>query len=196
MYQMAENSNNRFNKRIERRDIGTLDVLNHGDGFLRARVRFARPGVFPYVFDDGTIAYEAKLPDEIFSLSTIDSAKRVPVTDGHPDSLVSSSNYADHVRGTLGDSIMVAEGFLEAEETVFDAALIEKIKSGETAQVSIGFTCEQDNTAGEYNGTRYDSVQRNIRINHIAHVAQGRAGEDVRAYLDSQNGLAKNLKKY
>lgn len=187
---MTENSNNRLNKRIERRDIGTLDVLNHGDGFLRARVRFARAGVFPYVVDGKTV-YEAKLPEEIFSLSTIDSAKRVPVTDGHPYSLVSSSNYADHVRGTLGDSIVVAEGFLEAEETVFDSALIEKIKNGKATQVSIGFTCEPDNTAGEYNGTRYDSVQRNIKINHIAHVAQGRAGEDVRAYLDSQNGSEK-----
>lgn len=94
---MAENSS-KSTKRIERRDIGALDVLNHGDGFLRAKVRFARAGVFPYVIGGKTV-YEAKLPEEIFSLSTIDSAKRVPVTDGHPNSLVSSSNYADHVRG-------------------------------------------------------------------------------------------------
>lgn len=187
---MAENIQN--TKRVTRHDIGTLDVLSSGDGFLRARVRFARAGVFPYVAD-GVTRYEAKLPEELFSVSTLDSAKRVPVTDGHPTELLSSKNYAQHIRGSLGDTIVVAEGFLEAEETVFDSALIEKIKSGEAAEISIGFTCVDDNTGGVYKGERYDSIQRDIKINHIAHVSRGRAGKDVRAYFDSANVPTTNL---
>jgi len=47
-------------------------------------------------------------------------------------------------------------------------AVIERIKSGELRDVSIGFTYEEDRTAGEWNGTKYDFVQRNIFIDHVA----------------------------
>jgi len=46
--------------------------------------------------------------------------------------------------------------------------IIEKIKSGDLRNVSIGFTYETDATKGEFQGINYDFVQRNIFIDHVA----------------------------
>jgi len=46
--------------------------------------------------------------------------------------------------------------------------VIEQIRNGELRAVSIGFTYEEDMTPGEWNGQKYDFVQRNIFIDHVA----------------------------
>ncbi len=173
-----------------RYDHGTIETLERGNGFLRARVLIARPGVFPYLTPSGDIRMEAKLPEDIFSEITIDSAKGVPVTDGHPSiddnkGMVSTANWQKHVKGSLGDSIVIKNDKLEAMETIFDATLIDDLEAGRKVEVSIGFKADIDYTPGEFKGERYDAKQTNIIINHLAHVDKGRAGESVRAYLDS-----------
>lgn len=173
-----------------RYDRGTIEALERGDGFLRARVTIARAGVFPYLTPSGDIRMEAKLPEDIFSDITIKSARGVPVTDGHPSiddnkGMVSTANWQKYVKGSLGDSITVKDGMIEATETIFDAALIADLEAGKKVETSIGFKTDIDYTPGEFDGQRYDARQTNILINHCAHVDHGRAGESVRAYLDS-----------
>jgi hypothetical protein len=46
--------------------------------------------------------------------------------------------------------------------------LIEELKSGARRDVSIGFTYDEDPTSGEWRGQHYDSVQRNLFIDHVA----------------------------
>jgi len=177
-------------KREYRYDRATVTPVSSGDGFLRARVSIARPGVFPYFYTDGDIRLEAKLPEEILSELTIESAKGAPVTDGHPPftdgrGLVTPANWNKYVKGALGDTIGIQDNHLTANETIFDAGLIAELKAGKKIEVSIGFEADIDPTPGQLDGSRYDCVQRNIRINHVAHVDKGRAGETVRAHLDS-----------
>ncbi len=175
-----------------RLDRGTIQKTGSGDGFLRARVTIARDGVFPYLMPNGQMRLEAKLPEDIFSEITIDSAKGAPITDGHvpisEGGLVTSSNYTKYVKGALGDTVYVKDGHLTAYETVFDAGLIDAINRGEKVEVSIGFETLIDPTPGEYKGQRYDARQRNIRINHVSHENEGRAGETVRVHLDAAIG--------
>lgn len=178
-----------------RYDRGSIEPIETGEGFLRARVKIARDGVFPYIYPDGKVYREAKLADELFSELTINSAKGAPITDGHPpvsDSkgLVTPQNASKYVKGSLGDSIVVEDGHICATETVFDAALIAKLERGESVEVSVGFRTDIDDTPGEYKGERYDAAQRNIVINHLAHVPQGRAGESCRTYLDGADDVA------
>ncbi len=178
-------------KRKELRyDTGTLVLGKSENGFRRFDVKIARAGVFPYVYQDGSVRMEAKLPEDLFSPVTIDSAKGAPVTEDHvPPSdsrgLVTPENYKKYVKGALGDTITVQDGHLCASETMFDADLLRKVENGEKVEVSIGFELDIDPTPGELNGERYDCAQRNIRINHVAHVDKGRAGETVRVQLDT-----------
>jgi len=46
--------------------------------------------------------------------------------------------------------------------------VVEQIKDNTLKDVSIGFTFEHDMTKGEWNGTAYDYVQRNIFLQHVA----------------------------
>jgi len=53
--------------------------------------------------------------------------------------------------------------------------IITQIKNGSLRDVSIGFTFEHDLTSGEWNGTHYDYVQRDIFLQHVAApIAEGR----------------------
>jgi len=53
--------------------------------------------------------------------------------------------------------------------------LIDDVKSGVLKDVSIGFTYEEDDTPGEFEGEHYDFAQRNIFIDHVvAPCPQGR----------------------
>lgn len=45
--------------------------------------------------------------------------------------------------------------------------ILDDVKSGVLRDVSIGFTYEEDRTPGEWEGQKYDFVQRNIFIDHV-----------------------------
>jgi len=175
-------------------DNATLSNVKFDNGMLTAKVNLTKAGVYPYLYSDGRLVKEAKLPEEIFSTATIDSANGAVITDNHPDinqdsGLVNSSNYSKLVKGNVFN--VKQDGlFLSGLEKVFDSDLQKRILSGEQIQVSIGFEQKTDWTAGEYNGEKYDCVQRDIRINHIAHVEKGRAGEECRTILDSNKDYA------
>ena len=175
-------------------DNATLSNVKFDNGMLTAKVNLTKAGVYPYLYSDGRLVKEAKLPEEIFSQATIDSANGAVITDNHPDinqdsGLVNSSNYSKLVKGNVFN--VKQDGlFLSGLEKVFDSDLQKRILSGEQIQVSIGFEQKTDWTAGEYNGEKYDCIQRDIRINHIAHVEKGRAGEECRTILDSNKDYA------
>lgn len=175
-----------------RYDRGLAEPIKSEDGFFRARVTIARTGVFPYLTSSGDIRMEAKLPEDLLSEMTVDSAKGAPISDGHPPvtdnrGMINSENWAKYTRGSLGDSAIVHDDRLEFVETIYDAALISDLEAGRKVEVSVGFHVDMDYTPGEYEGVRYDARQRNIRINHVAHVNAGRAGEDIRVHLDSKD---------
>lgn len=166
-------------------DKGFISGYRKDDGSLVANVRLTKTGVFPYLHSDGRIIKEAKLPEELFKDSTIQSANGAVVTDSHPNGLVTSSNYKDLSKGNLSN--VKQDGiYLVGQEKIFDPDLIDKISRGEQVEVSIGFKQETDWTKGTFDGQDYDCIQRNIEINHLAHVDKGRAGGDVRILLDSK----------
>jgi len=152
------------------------------------------PGVFPYLYTDG-LKFEAKLPEEILSKTTIDSIKGAPVTDGHPvlndeKILVDSVNYQQYAKGNVSEPI-IENGEGTALITIYDADLIEDVKSKKKNSVSIGFICDEDPTGGLYNGVKYDSIQRNIIINHLACVEIARAGDATKIHVDGGTNMSK-----
>jgi hypothetical protein len=173
-----------------RTDRANFQIIETGEGFLKARISIATPGVFQYFNSDGTVINEAKLPEDILSIETLNSAKGVPITDDHPIQnnqhiLVDSKNYQQYSKGNISEP-RIENSQIIALATIYDSELIKKIKRKEQNQASIGFAYQLDNTPGVYDGKNFDAKQRNIRINHCALVPNGRAGEDIKIHIDKK----------
>ena len=162
-------------------------------GFLHAtNVPIARTGVFEYRNPDGSTDMEAKLPADILSDSTVASANNRPVTEDHPVNgngqriLVDSSNSQQLMKGFTASNAHVdkATNTVRVDMTITNPDLISKINSGKN-QLSIGFQTQIVPQSGEYNGQKYDSVQRNIQINHVAVVDIAREGPSISLVGDS-----------
>jgi len=160
------------------------DFRETSEGYLTVNVPITRPGVFPYQRQDGTVQMEAKLPEEIFSDRTIYSARSKPVTDEHPNEPVTIENHQTYSKGMSHTDSRVEDLKLYVSLTVTDKELIQKIYDGKN-EISIGFTSDVVAESGTYSGQVYEFVQRNIEINHIAIVDQGRAGPEVAIRSDS-----------
>lgn len=161
-------------------------------GYLNVkRVPIARVMVQPYRLADGSIEMEAKLPNQLLSSATVASANMKPVTDSHPDGLVTKDNSKELLKGMTASNAHVEGNMLYNDITITDAGLIDKIRNGKR-ELSIGFETEVVPQSGELNGVHYDSVQKNIKINHVAVVDRGRAGHKVRLLGDSAIAIEEN----
>lgn len=164
-------------------------------GFIHVNnVPIARVGVFPYLKADGSIEMEAKLPAELLADTTVKSADNKPVTDDHPEEFVNQSNAKKYMKGFTASNAHVDNDTLRVDMTITDADLINEINQGKQ-ELSIGFETEIVPQKGEYKGSVYDSVQKNIQINHVAVVERGRAGHSVRLVGDSAEMVDEDIKK-
>ncbi|MEG0470772.1 MAG: DUF2213 domain-containing protein [Solibacillus sp.] len=180
--------------KLQRYDTSYIkDYMETSEGYLTVNVPITRPGVFPYQRQDGTVQMEAKLPEDIFSDRTIRSARSKPITDGHPNEPVTIDNYQSYSKGMSHTDARVEDFKLYVSLTITDKALIEKIHSGYN-EISIGFMSDVVAASGTYNGDQYEFVQRNVEINHIAIVEQGRAGPEVAIRADSDAWQIKDEK--
>ncbi|CAM2949065.1 MULTISPECIES: DUF2213 domain-containing protein [Enterococcus] len=161
------------------------DFKETDEGYLTITAcPITRPGVFPYRRTDGGLSMEAKLPDELFSKTTVLSANAKPMTDDHPTEPVTAANYNKYSKGMTHNDAHVLDNKLLVSFTITDAETIKKINDGKR-ELSIGFQADVTKETGVYNGMQYDSVQRNMQINHIAIVDEGRAGHEVAIRGDS-----------
>lgn len=125
--------------------------------------------------------------EELADPECIESFKLLPWVDEH-HMLGDGPGYMPAekkgVHGVIGEDVYFDEaaGILRGNLKVFSkshAAAIDKNKP----ELSCGYRCTYDFTPGEWNGVKYDVVQRKMRGNHLASVKEGRMGPDV-AVLD------------
>jgi hypothetical protein len=156
------------------------------DGALIVDARTARTGIQTYA------GYEVGKPEipvvrvfrpaqEVFSTDTLASFAHRPVTNDHPSGMVNADNWKkSKVVGHSADEATAQDIYVRVPLMVSDGDMIADIGAGKR-ELSAGYTCDLDWTAGKNEaGEAYDAVQRNIRVNHIAIVKHGRAGETVR----------------
>ncbi|AKG66642.1 DUF2213 domain-containing protein [Lactobacillus helveticus] len=154
-------------------------------GYIHVKnVPIARVGVFPYLKANGEQIMEAKLPDDLLTDSTVESANYKPITDDHPSELVNINNSALYMKGITAGNAHVDGDKIKVDMTLTDSALIKKIQDGKQ-ELSIGFQTDVVPVKGTFNGMQYDLAQKNIQINHVAVVRRGRAGHSVRLTGDS-----------
>lgn len=167
-------------------DRGTLKKPTKLDnGWLRIEGRLTRTGVFTYRNDDGSLRRELRLPDEVFKADSVQSFALAPVTDEHPPRFLDSKNTKDFARGSVAGTLRRDGEFIAGELLITDAELVEKLERGDAREISCGYHCDLEDAPGvTADGLRYDAVQRNIRGNHVAIVAKGRAGPEARVRMD------------
>lgn len=156
------------------------------NGFFEVRDNpISKVGIFPYMgssigADEPNRIYRVYRPaEELSDKEAIESFKLIPFVDDHA-MLGSGEIPAEKkgVHGTIGENVYFKDGVLYANLKIFSNSLQELIEEGKK-DLSLGYRCEYDFTAGSYNGEPYDAVQRKIRGNHIALVDEGRMGRDV-----------------
>jgi hypothetical protein len=168
------------------KDRTTLnDARRTQDGSLVAFVRCARTGCQDYA------GYEVGKPDmakvtvyrpenEVFSRDSMASFASAPVTLQHPSEAVTADNWKAYAVGDVGEDVVRDGQTVRVPLIVRDAKTVSAIASG-TNEISMGYTCDlawEDGIAPD--GTAYQAVQRNIRINHLAIVDSARGGPSLK----------------
>lgn len=90
--------------------------------------------------------------------------------------------------GSLGTNATWNAPYLDNSLIFTDAIGINAIENGICKELSMAYQYDPDFTPGEFEGTHYDFVMRNLRGNHCAVVPDGRAGPDV-VVADSAENL-------
>ena len=161
--------------------------IKNDEGFLHClEVPVARTGTQFYLseeieFKDKNKAtsvnggYEVmRTEDEVFSSKTLSSFEGKPLTDEHPDELVTSENSERYIKGTVKNvkrGTGELKDFILADLVVYDGSLIKEIENGKVG-VSVGYLCTYEIKDNQL-------FQKDIICNHIAVVDEGRAGEQA-----------------
>lgn len=165
-------------------------VIRRDNGFLDIPGSFTRVGVFPYRDGKGGLRRELRLPEEVFNQDSMDTLKRVTVTNTHPfEGFVDTGNSKSVSVGFTGDNIEKNGINLDGMVTITEQNAINDVNEKKKEELSCGYDCDLEHTSGVYNGERYDAIQRNIRYNHVAIVENGRAGSKIKLHLDSQDAI-------
>lgn len=167
-------------------DTLTLDAPRRDSaGNMVASVLAARTGCQDYAGFEVGKPELAKVTvyrpaEEVFSRDSMRSFAGAPVTIEHPSEAVTPDNWKDHAVGEASEEIVRDGEAVRVPFLLRDAAGIRAVEAGKR-EISMGYDCSltfEDGTAPD--GTAYQAVQRNIRINHLAIVDRARGGPTLR----------------
>ena len=170
----------------------------------------SKVGVFPYSgaqigADDPDRIYMVYRPEEeLAHPECINSFKLLPWIDEHTllgspeDGLIAPERKG--VEGVIGEDVFYQEGYLRGNIKAFSDRMAKLIDGGKK-ELSCGYRCRYEMTAGIFDGQRYDAIQRDIRGNHLALVDEGRMGKEVAVLdhftftIDTMEAIMPNAKK-
>ncbi len=156
------------------------------DGFWAVSGRVARTGVQEYRDSSGGVRRELRLPEDV--AASLPSFALQPLTNDHPPVMVDPKNASRYVAGAVGDAKLDG-GWVTAPLKIYTADAIAAVEAGR-AQLSVGYSCRLDFEVGDWKGQKYDAIQRDIIVNHVALVDSARAGEQARLRLDAGDAIS------
>lgn len=172
---------------VKRFDISSLDfMMEDNNGFLKGDGIVTRTGVFTYVNADGTLRRELRHPDDVLRIDSLKTMKMIPITNNHPADLVNPQNAQELTIGFVGENIRPDGSHVAAPVSITVGSAIEEVHAGKR-QLSLGYTVDVIEEAGEYDGISYQYRQTNIRYNHLALVNKARAGDKAKLKFDGFN---------
>ena len=155
-------------------------AIKTDEGFIQDSPVLSRTGIFVYLNTDGSLRKEYRPAEEVFNADSLASLRGKPITIDHKDGEVTAAN-AKYL--TVG--AVLSEGRQDGENLRGDIVIHSPDEIGTRRELSLGYTLDLDETPGEFNGERYDAIQRNIRYNHLSVVNKGRAGSVARLNMDN-----------
>lgn len=152
------------------------------DGYLAVEATIARTGIQDYwgyeVGKPELGLVRVLRPDESVMLDqeSLRSFPGAPITVDHPPGGVDARNYKEEQVGFVGTVLRRDGDYIVAPLMIRDESAVKTVLGG-TREVSMGYDCDIEWKSGTTeDGQKYDAIQRNIRINHLAIVKDGRAG--------------------
>lgn len=191
-------------KKVQRFDSVQFKAKIDEHGFLVDRPIVARIGLQVYRTPYGE-RREFRPASEVFKADSLATFSGKPITIGHVT--VTPDNAKEVVVGACAGAGVPNGIGVEVPLNIYDKAAIQSAKEKRTPELSVGYTSIDidkpgwgNNATGEYffdedtpdgwkadsdDWVRFDAVQTNISVNHIAMVFRGRAGI-AKLNLDSE----------
>lgn len=163
------------------------------------------PGWEDEGLDPEKIYYGYRAGDEL--KKALNTFNGIPVLDEHKLDSAERPLKEERV-GYTGTSAKWEAPYIMNALIITDAAAIELIESNKQRELSASYRYKPVFDSGYFNGEKYDFIMTEIQANHIALVAEGRAGSDVLVYdkqlkktaaednninLKGENEMAKNV---
>lgn len=174
-----------------RYDRTAIKATRTDEGYLIDTPIVGRTGIQLYKNADGTIRRELRPPEEVFKADSLATYSGKPITDEHPGEPVTAKNAKRLSVGVMQEAGKQDGDNVVAPITIFDQEMIDKVMNGGKRELSLGYKVDLEETPGVWNGQEYDAIQRNIRVNHLAIVPRGRAG-NARLNLDRHDAVLFN----
>lgn len=195
IYTKDECPNNQI-QMTDRFTLGTKRKYTHEGYLIIEDCILARTGIQEYFAAELNLTDrkpDAKIrvyrpEEEVFSQESIDSFKLKPITNEHPDKMVSPETIKRHQIGTIGNDVRRDGDFMKASLIFTDKKAIKEIEDGKTELSNgylSGYTWEPGTAP---TGDKYDAKQKNIIGNHTALVERGRCGSAC-SVADSKTNL-------
>lgn len=150
-----------------------------------------KAGVFPYLgkqispeLEPDKIYQVLRPKEELTKPETLKSLELIPLLNDHEmvgKDFTPVEEKGSH--GTTGQNVKVNGNIITNDLRLLSEVIKDEVESGKK-DLSMGYRCRYELTPGEFEGQKYDAVQRDILYNHIALVDEGRMGSDVRV-MDS-----------
>lgn len=157
----------------QRYDFLTFNPVRKTDeGFIHDTPIVGRVGIQQYLNSDGSIRRELRLPEDVFKADSLASFAGKPITVDHP----AGGAVTHKTAGAVMIGTMLSAGKQDGDSIRADIVLHVPDAIGDRRQLSLGYKVDLDETPGEWNGQKYDAIQRNIVVNHLSVVKSGRAG--------------------
>ena len=174
-------------------EVLAFDTKRHKDvnGYLHVEVSpLTKETVNPYYgreipgwedleLDPEKIYYGYRAEDEL--KKALNTFNGIPVLDEHKLDSAEKPLKEERV-GYTGTSAKWEAPYIMNGLIITDAAAIELIESNKQRELSASYRYKPVFETGYFNGEKYDFIMTEIQANHIALVAEGRAGSDVLVY--------------
>lgn len=172
-------------KKVQRLDSIKLDSTYFTDeGYLIDHPIVTSCGIFEYTNPDGSIRRELRLPEHVFAENSLASYKGKPIIITHEAGVVDKDNVDEEQIGTI-----LSKGYRDGEDVRTEIIIhdTDAMKRSGFKELSCGYKLDLVEEPGTWNDEPYDAIQTNITINHLALVANARAGEQARLNIDGSD---------